>query len=545
MPLRKLANIHIIEPNSIYKDKYWPKLTEIVWQKYGEQQVDDPLEVQPTLKACFEFLCSAFRNKLADIPNASFFVFVQDLHEDSIDLMKMLLHENYFQINTEDFAASRRIMKYILEQGCTLDLVGHSSFSEEISENLDLYISHLEELIYIGTWAFALCEYIARSQICKLSISLKVEENELTIYVNVPFNTLFKFVVEDNKRHNSSVVLSDSILGLKKVLNEKVNLNYDHLYGLIYEQIKDDKFRFSVFNLDELIEKLERDYTYSREVLDVFYSGLTINRNNVISVEEGILKTQDARRHMYRPILEYTIDGKKYWIIGGKKWAESLAQLTTNCIPFGQFPEEWKRIPDLYRFMKHCMDTHDSLLENPAIEIIEQVNLKYDRNIKSFKKKNNQGVSILKKDLGEIDILFIDENYGRIFVAECKHNRARFEFYNWRRDISNFEEKYERQLSNKYNWVKSNRALVLEHFEVKYNCSIDKKDKFVVTPLFIINAPTLYMYDSEYLVFTLADFRLYLNQNHKEVEFDGEVKGVKHTFRKPYFKNIQALMSAK
>ena len=544
MPLRKLANRHIIEPDYSFKEKYWPSVSEIVRNKHGETQVDNATNVQSSLKECFGFLCLKFEEKLRELPKASFFVFVQDLHEDSIEIWRMLLTENYFQINEEDFAASRRIMKYVLEQGCRLDLVGHNSFSDEIAENIELYVSQLDELIYIGSWAFALCEYIARSQISEHSISIKVVNDELTIFENVPFNSLTQFVSEDNIRHQNSIVVSDSILDLKKVLSDELKINYDHLCGYIHEQLKDKKFRFSVFNLDELIDKLVDEYGYSRETLKVFYSGLTINRGNVISIQDGILKTQDARRYMYRPILEYLIGNKKYWIIGGNKWSESLVQLTTNCIPFGQFPDEWKQIPEIYSMMKRTMDEHDALLENPAIDIINGVKLKFDRNVKTFKKLNNQGASLLSKDLGEIDIIFIDEKEKLIFVAECKHNRSRYEFYNWRRDISNFNEKYEKQLNNKYKWVATNKELVLEHFEVLYKEQLQGKQNYEVVPLFIINAPTLYMYDSDYLVFTLHDLDLYLNHKHKEVEFDGELNGKKIKLRKPLFKNAENLFTA-
>lgn len=541
MPLRKTSIYKYLEPDYRYKEKYWPILTDFVKKKYGDSEITSLVAVQETLKECFSILCKEFVVVLKKEKRASFFVFVQDLHEDSIEIWRAQLNGEKFPINQENFAASRRIMKYILEQGCSLDLIGHDSFFKEISEQIEPYTEHLEELVYIGTWAFTISEYIARSQICNHSVSLKVENNEFVINVDPPFNSLFSFIFADNQRHSKFVVVSDSIIELKKILNDDLKINYDYLCGAIFGQLQDKKFRFSIFKLDELIKELIKKHGYSKDVLEIFYSGLMVNKNNVLSIEDCILKTQDSRRYMYRPILEYTIDQKTFWIIGANKWSESLTTLTTNCIPFGQFPDEWKQLIPIYDFCNRVMNTHDVVLEEPAIEIIKNVNLKFDRNIKTLKKTDNQGLSIIKKNIGEIDVVFIDEKDKLIYVAECKHNKSRFEYNNWKRDISNFRSKYESQLSNKFNWISNNKLPLLEHFEILYTCKIESQENYNVIPLFIINAPTLYMYDSEYLVVTLHDLELLLNGKHVTHEFNGEINGKKVNIKKPYLQNAEKL----
>jgi hypothetical protein len=261
----------------------------------------------------------------------------------------------------------------------------------------------------------------------------------------------------------------------------------------------------------------------------------------VLSIEDCILKTQDSRRYMYRPILQYNIDGKHWWLIGPRKWSESFVQLTTNCIPFGQFPDEWRQLVPLYDFFKKIMNTHDAILEDPAIEIIKKANLRFDRNIKTLKKAKNQGVSIIKKDVGEIDLVFIDEIDKLIYVAECKHNKSRYEFNSWKRDISNFKSTYELQLKNKETWINDNKNALIEHFEILYNCEIENKEQYNVIPLFIINAPTLYMYDSNYLVVTLHDLELLLHGKHVTFEFNGEIRGNIVKINNPYLQNAEAL----
>ncbi len=84
---------------------------------------------------------------------------------------------------------------------------------------------------------------------------------------------------------------------------------------------------------------------------------------------------------------------------------------------------------------------------------------------------------------------------------------------------------------------------MLEHFEILLSCEIDNKDLYSVIPMFLINAPTLYMYDSPYLVMTLHDLSLYLKGEHKTYEFTGAFNGQEVNFRAPYLTNAENLFS--
>jgi hypothetical protein len=544
MPVRQVRNLRIVESNYYFKGIYWPQVTNLLKPKIGTRSVSDSNEVQELLKEGFSFLCAEFDKLVRKVPLASFFVFVNDLHEDSIEVWRRQLGGNHWpEINQEDFAGTRRVMKIVLEQGCSIRLTGHPHFTTEIGQRINLYTSHLEELLYVGEWAFALSEYIARSQVCPRSISLEVVEDELTIYVNPPFNSIFSFIFEDKDRHNNKIVVSDSALSLKQVLANELYVSYDYLCSAIYEPIRRSGFKYTVFRLEELMAQLHETMQFPLSVMEIFYSGLMITEANVLPTSECILKSQDSRRFMYRPILRYRIGGIFYYLIGGHKWSESLSQLTTNSIPFGQFPEEWKQLQPLKKFLVATMNTHDKILEDPAIEIIKHFGLKWDRNVKYLRKSNNQNLSLEKESVGELDIVFIDENEKFIFVAECKHNRSRYEYNNWKRDIFNFRNTYEQQLRNKVEFAQHYMQDVLVHFEVTYKCQIEAKNGYTIVPIFIINAPTLYMYDSPYVVLTLSDLELYLDHRRPLVEFNGIIQGRDVVIRQPYFINADRLFA--
>src|ERR1035437_8705955 len=92
MPLKRVLNYKVIEPDYSYSTKYWPQLSKLIKDKYGEEEITDAVTVQLVLKDAFSFLCAEFIDLLKKKPQASFFVFVQDIHEDSIEIWSKQLN---------------------------------------------------------------------------------------------------------------------------------------------------------------------------------------------------------------------------------------------------------------------------------------------------------------------------------------------------------------------------------------------------------------------------------------------------------------------
>lgn len=543
MPLFRFENLYVVEPDYELANKYWPVVTQFVSEKYGSDELVDHEAIVQCLKDVFSFFCEGFKKKLAELPQASFFVFVNYIHDDSVEIWSRKLKGEEFPFNGEDFAGTRRIMKCILEQGCSLNLKGHPFFYKEICENFESYGRHLDELLYLGLKAFEYSEYIARSLLCPHSIRTKIDSGEFTVYIYPPFNTLFKFIFEDQERHKGKVAISNCVYELKSIFSEKLNVSFENFCGFVGHQLSQKRFKFGVFKVNDLVNDLCERFGYPKNILSELYKGLTVSRTNVLTFEDSLLKTQNENRFSFRPILEYNIDGESYFLCGANKWSESITMLTTNCFPFGQFPTEWGRIPELKNFFIDIQNNHDKILEDPASEILKEQKIKHDRNVKYLLKPNNRNISLLTKGVGEIDLFFLDEVRCAIYVVECKHNRARYEFHNWRRDIENFRRTYEKQLNNKVKWVSENLADVLEHFEMLFDCELRNKQSYTVIPMFLINAPSLYMYDSEFSVFTLHDLELYLKGKHVVYNFNGKIGQKEFTFGAPYLRNAERLFT--
>src|SRR5690606_2096775 len=496
MPGYNIEGKRIILSDDKYKDTYWTELSELLKDKFFKTEVEitDPKTVGEILKFSFTFFCKKLEEKIQSENRFSFYLFCHNLHEDSIDLHQKQIEGYQLSINEEKFAGSRRILKIILEQSTKYDLRGTHNFFMEMREHTLDYCAFLEELIYIGEWAFISSEFLARAQLFPQAIAVSYDEQvrEIAFLTYQPYPLFFSYIFSDLNNHNSEVALSDCINDFKALIEDKYSIKYDDLCYFIAEILQKPENRLGVTLFPEIVKKIKANTSGDHTFVDSFYEGLTITKHNALSIEEYFYKNQDIYRHMYRPILEYNIEGKKYHIIGANKWMESLSQLSTNCFPFGIFPPEWKVNNDLKKFIEKVNNTHDKVLQDPISHIIESKKFPFEIDIKSFQTVKNQFVNI-DNTIGDIDIFFLDLKNKKIYVSECKHNRSRFDYNNWRRDYSNFKEKYEKQLQRKVDWAIKNVDVIQNHFKLRKNDPIDiDLSDFEIVGIFIINAPTIY-----------------------------------------------------
>ena len=183
MPGYNIEGKKVVISDDKYKDIYWIELSELVKEKYFTEikETNDPVIVQEILKFCFSFFCNKLEEKIQSEKRFSFYLFCHLLHEDSIDIFLKQTQGYKLSINEEKFAASRRILKIILEQSVKYDLIGAPHFAKEMFDNFTEYATFLEEMLYIGEWAFISSEYLARCQLFPKSIGINYvsELNEI------------------------------------------------------------------------------------------------------------------------------------------------------------------------------------------------------------------------------------------------------------------------------------------------------------------------------------------------------------------------------
>jgi hypothetical protein len=544
MGLLRTHSKKVVLANSDYKDKYWPILSNLVFEKFGTSQINEPNAVQETLNECFSTLCKIFEEKLSDEKRASFYIFCHNLHEDSIDLFQLQLQKIPLNINEEDFASSRRVLKIILEQSTKLDLVGTPNFFYEMKENLENYVNLLEELLYIGSWCLVISENTARSQLFDTSTGIQVIDDELNILTHQPYPELFKYIFYDMPRHNSKVALSDSMIEFKTIVENNYGVKYDDLASFINQQLESPIYRLGLTKIEPLKNEILKELKCDKNFINDFYAGLTVNKDNCLTIEKCFFNNQSEFRFTYRPILELIVDSQIYNLIGYNKWLESMSLLSTNAFPFGLYPTEWTRHQKIKEFVQKTDNTHDKILEDPIVYILNEKSFFNDSNVESFEQPNGQNINI-KNTVGDIDIIFIDVEFKLIYVCECKHNRSRHDMNNWRRDYSNFKDKYESQLERKIDWVKGNKDIVETHFKHLYPDDFKANlNDYDIRGIFIINAPTIYMYNGKYRAMTITDINDLLNRKYTDLkfEFTNENSGEKTLIEYPYFDNVKQLM---
>lgn len=548
MPIHNIQGYIIVSPDHNYKGKYWTRISSSIQQHYGSDEISDPALVQKILLEGFQRFCKIFTEIIDSEDRASFYLHVHNFHENSCELWKMQIRDEPININSSLLASIRRVLKLILEQCCKSYLISTANFETEIEQNSEEYNQLLEELLYVGEKAIEFSEYAATNQLFPKSHGIHIVNGELNIYSYEPFHFLKNFLLTDFDRHNDQVVLYNTLAELKPILISDLGVNYDILASIISDHVNTPENRFGMLMPIQLIESLVEQYGYNRETIMDFYAGLTLSNDNALSIEECIIKNQDINRIIYRPILRLRIDGEDYWLVGMNKWLESFATLSTNALPFSICAPEWFKYKSIKEFVIKVGNNHDKILEDPIEELLQKYDRKYDRNIKAIRKSKSSHVRIdTKKGVGEIDFIYVDEAHEILYIAECKHNRSRFDMYNWRRDTTNFKATYENQLSKKVSWCRTNLRLLNTHYSLKHpNESLDIT-KYMVRGIFIINAPTFYMYNGKFRAFTIHDFENLLKGEYidRVFRFENEDDQTEIEIHHPYFDNLIRKMKLK
>ncbi|MES2275451.1 MAG: hypothetical protein V4592_05485 [Bacteroidota bacterium] len=541
MPVR-LVKPHLEIPfiNFELSEKFWPLISAPVKEKHGTNEVTDAALVQEALKASYSVCGALFMEALATETRTSFYLYVQHLLENTHEIYLDILAGKEVIVDKSELANVRRTLRIILEQSVTLDLKGAPNFLVEIKDNVKTYIGKLEELLYLGYQAFLISQEIARSQLFPKTTGIDVDEHGLlAMYPRPPYNALFDYLEADIPKHDKSVTIYHNLTELIAIWNS-LGIDYKELTSFMADQISKPVFRISVMPKAEFYEQINKQFGKAAGLAIDFYAGLTINRANVLSFGDCILRSQDNHRIMYRPLVELTIDEKPYLIAGLNRWHESMTTLTTNALPWGQVAEEWKQHQAIKDFVQHLESTHDDVLEDAAVVLLKAKNIPYDKSIKSLKQHKGNNLNIENiAGVGEIDLLFADLEKRILYVAECKHNKSRFDYFNWKRDYTSFKPKYETQLNNKLTYAQANTERMLIHLEVVNGIQIENKSAYHVEGIFVINAPTLYMYDAAYPTLTLHNLEQLLNNTYVIPKFQVKMPdGNEMLIEQPYFQNL-------
>jgi hypothetical protein len=214
----------------------------------------------------------------------------------------------------------------------------------------------------------------------------------------------------------------------------------------------------------------------------------------------------------------------------------------------GEHPKIYKNLPLIKSYL--FQDIVD--LKDEAENILKDYAIIYDRNLTNLKKWNGQHLKIENDQCGEIDFLFLHNN--KIYIADCKHQLARYDMNNFKNDFYYFEVKkksYNKIIERKLNFLTKKIKEVEEHFQVIQNDKSLEIQSYQLEPIFIINTPTFIMHNNQFRIYTLRSLEdivqnKFVDQNYNlifdEVEEQRFLSVSYPYFKKPKYKIIDLNM---
>jgi hypothetical protein len=542
-----MARIHIdghlmLRYSDTPADTYWKEISLIIREKYGEEAITDDNTVEWVLLDCFNFFAGKFKSLVNEEQSYTFFRYVFYLHEESIKLYRKKTFEDLPMnpVGDSEFAMYRRVLKNVLEQGCDIDLAwGEFPTAQEVFR-MD---EKLQKLIYLGRWLYDLADSIALHKMIHSFHAITFKDGEMMIDYQYHYAELYDSLFTKLQEGYEAAIADDqSVHKLREALQNCFGVDYDFAGGVIFHI----KANFS--NEDSqtiqphvLPQNLVQQFGVTEEEAKRFYDGLSISRENKMTLEDLVYKPYSMNRYMFRPILIYKIGGEDRALVGKEKFTESIFVIATNAMQWQALAPEWKENLCMEQFLSRMGNEHDKILEGAIESKIRSNNLLFARNIESFKQGKGQDNINIIKNPGEIDFIIVNERLKRIFVADSKYNRARYEAVGFRNDYSQFTQQYEPKIEKKANWVKNNLEVVMRHFQVFYNRPYFDLTGYEVEGVFFINTPTFYMLNGKFKAITLNQLSDYLLgrlafKNYTFLNTDPNADNQYDIIGHPYFK---------
>lgn len=515
---------------------YWQSMSDFIIEKYGRKRFEESDEVTNIMNDCFNYLLKEFSKIITPINKLAFYRYCFFLHEESLNLLidsrsGFILSDH---VNEADFSRYRRILKLILEQGCDQELLNNPKAKYAdflIFENI------IEKLFYLGTWLYSIADHIAYQKMVGDVKAISFEENDILIEWKNDLGKLYTHLFTNSYGDYEKAISEDSLTNeLIDAINENYEIDYKIACGIIFEIQK--YHSNSIYQTIEpyiLPINLSNYFGIDIESAKQFYSGLSLKKDNKMSILNCILKPYSTERYLFRPILVYNIEGVERAFISKNKLAESIYILASNAILWNTLPNNWLQNVKMQKFINRKGNKHDGLLEDEFQKSLEVNNFKFARNVKSLKTSTANNVNIDNHLCGEIDFIILDESRNIVIVADSKYNKAKYEGVGYRTDYSNFINKYETQLSKKIQWIEQNLLIVQSHFRKIYNSPELFIENYNVSGAFFINTPTFYMYNSKFMVVTIAKINQYLQDGIINEPINIEYEGLNYEYTYPYF----------
>jgi hypothetical protein len=526
--------------------KFRRELSGSLIEKFGKGPFTQD-EITEAIKFCLDYYIGKFKNICLNETTFYFYQSVLMFHEEATELAVLHKSKSDNPNVTEEYLASyRRILKFILETGCDVQMKVVKPTSSDRSRIERM----LDDLLFLGEMILMCVSIYAEQGMIEDVGELTFDKNNLYVFSRRHhYNSIFDHILEKWGYNMEKVIVDDiGMNGFFTAIEQCLNVKYQDAGGVVGAVHQEIAYAEGVL-WDNLPQNLELLFGVPYETGHLFYQGLTLTRDNKMSLLNLACKPYNLNRYLYRPIIVWNINDQDYAIIGPNAWSETMIQFVTNAIPWGKGPEEWMKNRCFKNYVHRKEDEHDKWLDDAVLEVLKTSNCNYDRNVKKLR-GNNGYINIDVPGLGEIDFIVVAHDLKKYLITDCKHLVSRYDVANQKNDYnafvkgSNKTKSYNETMQNKVKWFSSQKKLLQEHFTFKDGLTTDLTD-YEVEGIFVLNTPTLYMFNSDFRIYLLNDIKAVMDGSYTDTEFiihvenEDSVALIKVPY--PYFRKPQML----
>ncbi len=513
--------ITILRGEKDAEPKYSQTVSARIIQQFGKGPFPPDIQKE-VFTFCQLYFVEEFEKTCEKETSFSFYREIFTLHEQATNLRAS---ENYHNlpngIDKQYISIYRRVLKMILEKGCDINM---QSGEERDSDYFFRIQPVLNDLLYLGDMIFGFSESFAEFSMVEGISQVTFDDQGLYRQVREPhFDHVFYNISQDMERGREEFVIDPtSSEDFKAAIHNAFGFDYDKLTLFIAELY--NKFELAppdclTADKHNFIMDAANAFGVLSDSVALFFSGLILNRKNKMPLVESVRRPYSLNRFLYRPFLEWEINGVQHLICGIYSIVEAEYSLTLNAIPWGKFPNEWGNSSGIKDYVSDKHNAHDGWLDDQVEKIVKKCGLHYDRGLKKIHTKT-KSFSLLEKSLGEIDFLIISPSTQKVLVAECKHLLGRYDMVSWKQDFDKFTEDgpqgYNTRIASKVMWIVNHLPEVEEHFRIKYKDNSISLNNYEVEGVFVINTPTFYMYNAPYRIYTYHQFENVITGQHTD-----------------------------
>lgn len=499
----------IYKGRKIAEAKYRQELSKGIIDSFGRPPYEQE-KITEILTYCLDYYVDEFRKILLGETSYTFYKNVFWFHEQATEVIyKNLADKNLpEEISGTYIAGYRRILKFIIETGCEVNMVSGEDIDEKYRQRVEPL---MDDLLFLGEMIMTCVDLYAEQRMIEDVAEISLDQNDLYVFSRRHhYDFIFQhFAKEAGTQITKHIVDPNGFPDFKAALQSCLSLKYEnisHLIASIQEELKLKHGDTVAVGWDTFIKNMNGLFGVPNDIAEQFFSGLRLDRTNKMTLKDLACKPYNLNRFIYRPIVIWSVDGKEFGVFGSNAWTEAFIQLTTNAIPWGKAPKEWMANRCFKEYVHRKEDEHDKWLDNDVEAKIKTVGLMYDRNVKRINTRTTS-YNIDIAGLGEIDFIIVSQALKKIFIVDCKHLLGRYDMANQKNDFNAFAvgssktKSYNETMSSKLAWFKQNINNLQEHFQLKFENPTLQVSDFIIEGIFIVNSPTFYMYNAEYRIY--------------------------------------------